>query len=94
MFSKKEKEVKRPTSCGAVEGNHEPNLRKFVTKEEEGFRTCTRVLLAPGKVGSYYHGSEFRRDASKLLESLVNCPVHCCCQPCDRPKFELLLTTM
>ena len=50
-----------------------PNHSRFPAIDDKNFLVSTRVMAALGKVGSHYLQKEFRHDARRFLEDLVNC---------------------
>ena len=50
-----------------------PNHSRFPAIDDKNFLPGTRVMAELGQVGSNYLQTEFRRDARRFLEDLVNC---------------------
>ena len=50
-----------------------PNHSQFPAIDEEDFLSGTRVMAALGKAGSQYLRTEFRPDARRFLEEVLNC---------------------
>ena len=50
-----------------------PNRSRFPGIDDKNYLVGTRVMAALGKIGSHYLQKDFRRDARRFLEDLVNC---------------------
>ena len=50
-----------------------PKPSRFPAIDDKNFLVSTRVMVALGKVGCHFLQTEFRRDARRVLEDLVNC---------------------